>query len=60
LQVSDDSTNWVTVPSTSITTAVGTVRVVATNVLARFARAIVSAAGTGITLGELTLKGVGR
>lgn len=60
LQVSDDNTNWVTVPSTSITTAVGTVRVVATNVLARFARAIVSTAGTGITLAELTLKGVGR
>lgn len=60
LQVSDDNTNWVTVPSTSILTAVGTVRVVATNVLARFARAIVSTAGTGITLGELTLKGVGR
>lgn len=60
LQISDDNTNWFTVPSTSITTAVGTVRISATNVLAKFARAIVTAAGTGITLGELTLKGVGR
>ena len=60
IQVSEDSTNWVTVSGTSVTTVNGVARSSAINVQARFMRAIVSAAGTGITLGELTLKAVGE
>lgn len=60
LQISDDNTNWFTVAGASITTVNGIARSVATNIQARFARAIVSAAGTGITLSELTLKAVGN
>jgi hypothetical protein len=60
LQASDDSTNWVTVSGTSITTVNGIARVAATNIQARFVRAIVTSAGTGITLGELTIKGAGK
>jgi hypothetical protein len=60
LQISDDNTNWFTVTGASITTVNGIARSVVTNIQARFARAIVSAAGTGITLSELTLKAVGN
>lgn len=58
LQFSDDNTNWHTTGST-LTTAVGFAHTKVQNEQWKFARAIVSAAGTGITLGELTLKAVG-
>ena len=63
LQVSDDGTNWVSLASpTAITTAVGVTQTASNiDVLQwKFARVIVSAAGSGITLGYVSLKGVGR
>ena len=60
LQASDDGTNWFTVTGTSLTTVVGLARVAVTNLQAKFARAIVTSAGTGITIGELILKGAGK
>lgn len=59
LQASEDNTNWVTISGTSITTAVGVVRSSCLNVQAKFVRAIVTSAGTGITLGECIIKGIG-
>lgn len=58
LQFSDDNVNWHTTTNT-LTTAVGFVHTKVQNEQWKFARAIVSAAGTGITLAELTLKAVG-
>lgn len=55
LQVSEDGTNWAST-GTTITSAVGTVRTSSVVVNAKFARAQVTAAGTGITLGEVYLK----
>lgn len=60
LQVSEDGTNYVTVSGASITTAVGIVRSAITNIQAKFARLIVTSAGTGVTLTEAILKGVGQ
>jgi len=58
IQFSDDSTNWYDDPGTTITTAVGIVQVKVDNDQWRFARAIVSAAGTGITLDEFVIKAI--
>lgn len=63
LQVSDDGTNWISLSSpAAITTAVGVTQTTsAADVMQwKFARAIVSSAGTGITLGYVSLKGVGN
>lgn len=56
LQGSDDGTNWYTVPSSTITSAVGIVSVNVPVYSFKFARAFVTAAGTGITLDYLTIK----
>lgn len=55
LQVSEDGTNWVNAGA-SVTTVVGVVRTPSLIVNAKFARAFVTAAGTGITLGEVVIK----
>lgn len=60
LQLSDNGTDWFNVSGATLTTVVGLARVAITNLQAKFARAIVTAAGTGITLGELSLKGAGK
>jgi hypothetical protein len=57
IQFSDDNTNWFT-SGTTLATVNGTAQAKATNDQWQYARAIVSAAGSGITLAELTLKGV--
>jgi hypothetical protein len=59
LQFSDDNVNWHTAGNT-LTTSVGIAHAKVANEQWKFARAIVSAAGTGITLAELTLKAVGK
>lgn len=59
VQFSDDTTNWVS-STTTITTAVGIVQAKATNEMWKFARLIVTAAGTGITLGEAMIVGNGQ
>ncbi len=59
LQFSHNSTNWFTT-ATTLTTAVDTVQAKATNEQWKFARLIVTAAGTGITLGEAMITGTGR
>ena len=59
LQFSDDNVNWHTTGNT-LTTSVGIAHTKVANEQWKFARAIVSAAGTGITLAELTLKAVGK
>lgn len=55
LQVSEDGTNWVNAGA-SVITVVGVVRTPSLIVNAKFARAFVTAAGTGITLGEVVIK----
>jgi len=63
LQVSDDGTNWVSLLSpATINTTVGVTQTTSNiDVLQwKFARAIVSATGSGITLGYVSLKGVGN
>lgn len=57
LQASGDGANWDTIAGSSITTAVGQVRASFSNVKSKFVRAIVTAAGTGITLTSLTITG---
>lgn len=57
LQGSDDGTNWYTVPSSTIASVVGIVSVSVSLFQYRFARAFVTAAGTGITLDYLAIKG---
>lgn len=59
LQFSDDNVNWHTTGNT-LTTSVSIAHTKVANEQWKFARAIVSAAGTGITLAELTLKAVGK
>jgi len=56
IQFSDDNTNWYSPAAATLTTAVGFVKGQITDEYWRFARAIVTAAGTGITLGEFSLK----
>jgi hypothetical protein len=56
LRVSADGTNWLNLTPT-ITTAVGIVAAKYTNEQWKFASAIVTAAGTGITLGEVVITG---
>lgn len=56
LQFSMDNTNWFT-SSTTVTSVNGISQAKATNEQWKFVRAIVTAAGTGITLGELTIGG---
>lgn len=58
IQFSDDGTNWHT-SATSITTAVGMNHVKVQNEQWKFARAFVSAAGTGVTLDYLRISGLG-
>lgn len=55
LQVSEDGVNWANLGS-SVTTIVGTVRSSTVTSNSKFARAIVTSAGTGITLGEVYIK----
>ena len=57
IQFSDDNVNWFTSGAT-LTTVNGTAQAKTTNDQWQYGRAIVTAAGSGITLGELTLKGV--
>jgi len=57
LQLSADSVNWYN-DTTTITTALGIVYAAYTNEQWKFARLIVTAAGTGITLGEVVITGV--
>lgn len=59
LQFSHDNTNWFTT-ATTLTTAVGIVQAKASNEQWKFARLIVTAAGTGITLGEAMITGNGK
>jgi len=56
LEFSQDNTNWFT-STASVTTAVGIVQAKITNEQWKFVRATVTAAGTGITLGEVTIGG---
>jgi hypothetical protein len=56
LQFSDDNTNWFT-SSTTLTTVNGVAMAKTTNEQWQYARAIVTVGGSGITLGELTIKG---
>jgi hypothetical protein len=58
LEFSSDGTNWLTT-STTLTTTVGSVSNKIQNELWKFARLNVTAAGTGITLGDLCLKAMG-
>ena len=58
IQFSDDNVNWYDDAGSTITTAVGIVQIKADNDQWRFARGIVSAAGTGITLDEFVVKAV--
>lgn len=58
LQFSADNTNWLTT-STTLTTAVGIVQAKSSNEQWKFARLLVSSAGTGITLGEVMITGKG-
>jgi hypothetical protein len=55
VQFSNDGTNWHTTTHT-LTTAVGVAHVKAQNEQWKFGRLIVTAAGTGITLGEVTFR----
>lgn len=57
LQGSDDGTNWYTIPSSTITSLVGIVSVTIPQFQYKFARAFVTAGGTGITLDYLIIKG---
>jgi len=59
IQFSADGTNWFS-SAASITTAVGIVQAKIANEQWKFARLIVSAAGSGITLGEAMITGNGR
>jgi len=56
LQFSTDNTNWFTSTAT-VTTSVGIVMAQIDNQQFKFVRANVTAAGTGITLGEITIGG---
>jgi len=56
LQFSTDNTNWFTSTAT-VTTSVGIVMARIDNQQFKFVRASVTAAGTGITLGEITIGG---
>lgn len=56
LQFSTDGTNWFT-SSATVTTVVGIVQARIDNMQFKFVRATVTAAGTGITLGEITIGG---
>ena len=58
IQFSDDATNWYDDLSNTITTATGIVQAKADNDQWRYARAIVSAAGSGITLEEFVIKAI--
>ena len=58
LQASEDGTNWADIVTSDITTAVGVVRSSYSNLQAKFVRPFVFAAGSGITLGEVVIKGV--
>lgn len=59
IQFSDDGTNWHT-SGTTVSTVVGVNHVKVQNEQWKFARAIVTAAGTGVTMDYLSLRGVGR
>jgi hypothetical protein len=60
LQVSVDNTNWVQLGA-DITTVANTTSILqVTNAQARFSRLLVKTAGSGATLGYVTVKGVGR
>jgi hypothetical protein len=56
LQFSDDNSNWWT-SGVTLTTVNGMAQAQTTNQQWQYARAIVTAAGSGITLGELVIKG---
>ena len=56
IQFSDDNVNWYSPASATLTTAVGFVKGQVSDEYWRFARAIVTSAGSGITLGEFSLK----
>jgi hypothetical protein len=58
LQFSDNGSAWFDDVGSTLTTAVGIVHAKADNEQWRFVRAVVSAAGSGITLGEMVIKGV--
>lgn len=57
IQFSDDNANWYSPASAILTTAVGFVKGQISDEYWRFARAIVTSAGSGITLAEFSLKG---
>ena len=57
IQFSDDNTNWYSPATATLTTINGIVKGNIADEYWRFARAIVTAPGTGITLGEFSLKG---
>lgn len=56
IQFSDDNTNWYSPATATLTTINGIVKGQIADEYWRFARAIVTAAGSGITLGEFSLK----
>lgn len=56
LEFSSDNTNWFT-SSATVTTVAGVAQAKVTNEQWKFVRAIVTAAGTGITLGEVVIGG---
>ena len=56
IQFSDDASNWYSPASATLTTVNGFVKGQISDEYWRFARAIVTSAGTGITLGEFSLK----
>jgi hypothetical protein len=56
IQFSDDSVNWYSPASAVLTSVVGFAKGQITDEYWRFARAIVTVAGTGVTLGEFSLK----
>lgn len=57
IQFSDDNTNWYSPATATLTTVNGIAKGQIADEYWRFARAIVTAAGSGITLGEFSLKG---
>jgi hypothetical protein len=57
-QFSNDATNWFSTAAT-LATIVGTVQAKIQNEQWKFARLIVTAAGTGVVIGEATIRGTG-
>lgn len=59
MRFSNDGTNWFN-NATTLTTAVGVAQAKFTNEMWKFAQGIVTTAGSGITLGEAVIVGVGN